>query len=148
MTVSIFKEFQEWPYRVARQEADFLADEIRVHVLKSSWAPDLAAQTIWSDISAHEADDVDYAHLVAAGKVINKDGNGRTVYDCADFDFGNAVSITGKYVVIRRYNVTAGLEYLMGYWDCNEGGGDLSSVNDDFDFTVNALGILRYTPAS
>jgi len=146
MTVSTFTEFDEWQYRVARGEFDFLADTMKVAVLKATWTPNEATNKIWGDISAHECTDADYAQITMSGKVINQDGNGRTVHDCADFDFGDTVDISGKYVVIYRDNATAGLRYLMGYWDCNEGGGDINSVNDDFDFVVNALGIHRYTP--
>lgn len=146
MSVSNFIVFPVWPYRSARGEVDFLTDTIHASILKATWTPDIDAHTVWGDISAHETADADYGQLTLSSKVINLDGNGRTVYDCADFNFGDTVSIGGKYLVLWRADATAGLRYNMGYWDCNVGGGDLNSVADDFDFAVNANGILRLTP--
>ena len=146
MSVSNFILFPVWPYRSLRHEVDFLNDTIKASVLKNTWTPNLSTQTVWGDISANETTDPDYAQLTLGTKVINLDGSNRTVYDCADFDYGDDVSISGRYLVLWRSHATAGLRYLFGYWDLNVGGGDINSIEDDFDFAVNANGIFRLTP--
>ena len=146
MTVSAFTPHDEFAYRTARQEFPFLTGVVKAYVLRTTWTPDTALDKVFGDVSAHEADDGDYAAITLTGKVINQDGNGRTVYDSADFDYGDNVSVSGQYVLIAIEDADPAKCYIFGHWDCNEGGGDLSSVADDFDFKVNALGIYRWTP--
>lgn len=146
MTVSPFIEFPNWHYRTARNEVDFLADTINASLLTADWTPDLATDVVWGDISANECADGDYVMQVLGTKTITLDGSDRTVWDCADINFGDTVSIAGKYLVLWRADASAGLRYLMAYADLNEGGGNLVSVNDDFDFAISANGIMRYTP--
>jgi hypothetical protein len=146
MTVSAFTVFPNWRLKVDRQEVNFLTDTINASLMKETWTPNITTQTIWGDVSTHECADAGYVMQTLASKTIALDGSNRTVWDAADLDFGNNVSLAGKYLLLWRANATAGQRYLMAYADLNEGGGNLVSVSDDFDFAFSANGIFRVTP--
>ena len=151
MAVSDFRPHPLFVHRVWLQQFDFLNDTLEAHVLRATWQPDVGVDTLFGDVSAHVTPDADYAAVPLTGKVIYMDGNGNTVLDSADFDYGDTVSITGRYVVIAIADPDPTKRIIMGHWDCNVdtalGEGDVSSVSDDFDFKVNANGIYKIAPA-
>lgn len=113
------------------------------------WALVLAAYTpaathvTWSEVSANETVDGDYAQQNATGVSITQTA-GTVTFDIGDVDFGNTVTITAKYLVLIQGTVAggAGTDRLVGYVDLNSGGGSVSSTSGNFDITINASGIV------
>lgn len=150
MSAGNFIPFKKAPYRMLRQELDWLtpgAGTWKAALLTSAYTPDANAHDAWDDVSAHECADGDYARQNLASRTITQDGSNRTVFDAADVDFGNAVSIAARYMVLFLDTGTPATSYLFGYVDLNDGGsGNVESTNDDFDVGFNASGIYRVTP--
>ena len=144
MAVSAFIPTQEFLLRLARQEFDFLGGTIRAALLTDAYTPNTATHRVWTDVSAHECADADYAPQTLSGKTLAIDGSGRTVFDAADVSFGAAVSIAARYEMLYLDGVT---DYLMGYFDLNDGGtGNVSSINSTFSVAFDPGGILRLVP--
>lgn len=113
------------------------------------WALALAAytpaatHTTWSEVSANECADGDYAQQNATGVSITQ-AAGTVTFDIGDVDFGNTVTITAKYLILIQGTVAggAGTDRLVGYVDLSSGGGSVSSTAGNFDITINASGIV------
>lgn len=114
-------------------------------LLLAAYTP-AATHTTWSDVSANECADGDYAKQNAASVSIVQTG-GTVTFDIGDVDFGNTVTITAKYLVLVRGTVagSSGTDRLVGYCDLNNGGGSVSSTSGNFDITINASGIVTAT---
>lgn len=148
MTVGNFTAQASFVYRVARGDIDFLTDTIMAMLLDNAYTP-TAAHDALDDVSAQEVNAgtyPDYARQTLASKTITQDGSLRTVFDAADVDFGNAVTISARYMMLFKDSGVAGTSYLLGYIDLNSGGSaNVSSVAGDFDVGFNASGIYRIT---
>jgi hypothetical protein len=146
MAAGAFLPYQSFVYRTARGDIAWLTDTIKALLATSTYTPNAATHTTLSDIT-NECADSGYARQTLGSKTITLDGSGRTVWGAAGLDFGNTVTIAGRYVVLFKDTGTAGTSYLCGYVDLNNGGsGNVSSVNSDFDLAWNASGIYRITP--
>lgn len=147
MAAGNFIPYDEFVFRFARQEFNFLNGTIEALLLDNAYTPDTAAHTVLGDVTGQEITDTDYARQTLANNTITQDGSGRTVFDADDVDFGNAVSIAARYMVIVLNTGVASTSYLMGYVDLNDGGtGNVSSTNSDFDVAFSANGIHRIDP--
>lgn len=112
-------------------------------LITASHTPNTATDITFSNISANECADGDYAKQDATGVSIANSA-GTTTFDIGDVDFGNTVTITAKYLYLVRGTVagSTGTDRLVGYVDLNSGGGSVSSTNGNFDITINASGII------
>ena len=147
MAAGNFIPYDEFVFRLAQQEFDFLNGTMEAILLDDAYTPDTAAHTVIGDISSQEISDTDYSRQTLANKSITQDGSGRTVFDADDVDFGNSVSISARYMVLALNTGTGSTSYLMGYVDLNDGGtGNVSSTNSDFDVAFSADGIYRIDP--
>jgi len=147
MAAGNFIPYDEFVFRLAQQEFDFLNGTMEAILLDDAYTPDTAAHTVIGDISSQEIGDTDYSRQTLANKSITQDGSGRTVFDADDVDFGNSVSISARYMVLALNTGTGSTSYLMGYVDLNDGGtGNVSSTNSDFDVAFSADGIYRIDP--
>lgn len=142
MAASAFDAFEKGMLALMSGDVDFAADDIKAALLDSDYAPDVVVDDVWSDISADECADGDYTQQALASKAVTVVSN-KVRFDCADIDFGNAVTITAKYLVIYKDTGTPGTSKLLWVTDLNSGGGSASSTASDFDVAINASGIYE-----
>lgn len=145
MAAGPFVAYPSFTYRVARGDIAFLTDTIKALLATATYTLSTAHDAL--DDITNECADAGYARQTLGTKTITQDGSLRTVFDAADLDFGNNVSISGRYIIVFKDSGTASTSYLLGYCDLTGGaGGNVSSVNSDFDLAWNASGIYRITP--
>jgi hypothetical protein len=125
---------------------DFAIDDHYWMLILAAHTPNVATDITRADISANECADGDYAKQNASGETCSQTA-GTVTIDIGDVDFGNAVTITAKYLYMLRGTVagTAGTDRIVGYVDLNSGGGSVSSTAGNFDITINASGIVTAT---
>ena len=121
-------------------------------LLDTSATPSVTTWVDYDDISAFEVNGVTYpdyaanAPLDATGESVATVG-GFTVLDIADANFGASVTISGRYLVLMDSTAVAltGTTLIIGYADIT-GGGNASSVSNNFAVNINALGLHRFGP--
>lgn len=149
MAVGSFIAYNSFIYRAMRDAVlgeSNLNGTYQALLLDNAYVPSLAHATL-ADVVANECTDPDYGRRNIAGLAVSQDGSSRTVIDANDVDFGNAVTIGARYIVIVCYTGVNATSYLVGYMDLNDGGAaNVQSTNDDFDVGWNAAGIYRITP--
>lgn len=145
MAAGNFTAYQQGQLEIANRSADFVGGTIKAMLLTASYTPNAATDQYLDDISANECADGDYARQTVGSKTIAL-ASGKVRFDCADIDFGNAVTITAKYLVLFLDTGTPGTSTLLWYCDLNTGGGSVSSTAADFDIAINASGIYEITP--
>jgi len=147
MAAGNFVPYAKFVFHTQRQAFDFLGATIKALLLANAHTPNMNGHEFLSDIVANEIADAGYVRQSLSGKTITQDGSNRTVYDADDVDFGNAVSLTARYMALFLDTTVAGTSKLMGLIDLNNGGSTaVSSTNSDFDIGFNAAGIYRITP--
>lgn len=112
------------------------SDTIAAVLLTDEYTPDAAHDT-FSDVSASEVADTDYAEKAVTGENVAL-ASGAVTVDVDDISFGSEVTITAKYLVLvlGTAGSLAGTDKLIGYCDLNTtAGGSVSST--DGDFSVN-----------
>ena len=124
---------------------DFLTDTIRAALILAAYTPDVAVHDFWDDVSANETADADYTVQVLGSKTLTIVSN-KPVFDAAQVDYGAAVTITAKYLVLYHWSGVAGTSPLLWYVDLNTAGGSAASTASDFKVDFNAAGIYRITP--
>jgi len=123
---------------------DLDADNMTAILLSAThaWNP---LDAILSDISANEIADVGYAQVAISGQVVNQITNGMK-FDCADIDFGNAVTITAKwlYIIVGTSGGLLAGDLILGGMDLDDTNGTAvqSSTAGDFDIAINASGLF------
>lgn len=151
MAVSAFKMYKSFMYRAMRDALlgeSNIAGTLKAILLDNAYTPSLTGDTLLSDIVADECADGDYARQNISGLAVSQDGSSNTALDAADVDFGNAVTISARYLVLVWDTGVDSTSYLVGYVDLNDGGSaNVSSVANDFDISWNAAGFYVVTPA-
>lgn len=145
MAAGPFEVYHKGLLKIIQQSINFFSDTIKVAILTSSYTPDLAVDEFWDEISANECVDGDYAQLTLGSKVFDLQ-SGKIRFDAANLDWGNSVSITGKYIVILKDTGNPATSPLIWLLDLNTSGGSVSSTNSDFDVAIAATGIYEITP--
>lgn len=131
--------------KVATNDIDFVADTMVAMLLDTAHTPSLTTHEFISDVVANECGDVDYGRQTLASKTVALAG-GKLVFDAADVDYGNAVTISARYLVIAKNTGSDTTSPLLFICDLNTGGGNLSSTSADFDVAFNTSGIHDVTP--
>lgn len=123
---------------------DLLNHSLKVALVKTSYVPDQATQTVWADVSAHECDASDYSQQTLETKDLSLDSNVARL-DAGDISFGNPVTIAAKYAVI--YDDSSPTDLLVGYIDLettNSNG--VSSTSSEFRIQWNGQGLFGWGP--
>lgn len=105
--------------------------------------------TLWSDVSANEISDGDYAQqAVTTRTVANNAGEAQFKSDPADFG-ANVTIEEAKYLVLvagTATSVAAG-DKIIGTIDLDDGGGIVFANNGEFSITQPAAGWFRAVQA-
>jgi len=145
MAAGNFVPYEQGILDIANQTVDFVGGTVKAMLLTAAYTPSASADQHLDDIVANECADGDYARQTVGSKTIALASN-KVRFDCADIDFGNAVTITAKYLVLFLDTGTPSTSTLLWYVDLNTGGGSASSTGADFDIAINASGIYEVTP--
>lgn len=116
------------------------SDTITAALLTDSYTPSGTHDT-WSDVSADEVTDSDYAEKALASESVTG-SSGTVTVDSGDISFGSSVTITAKYLVLvlGTAGSLASTDKLIGYCDLSSGGGSVSSTAGNFSVdTPNGL---------
>lgn len=147
MAAGAVTAFHEGLFRLLNRNVDFINDTIVATLHDNALVPNLATQLTYNQVSSTEIADADYAPITLTSKAISKDANGRTVFNAAHLNYGDAVTISARYVIIRRSTGTITSDPLLWLLDLNAGGSaNVASTASDFDVTWNADGLYRVVP--
>ena len=156
MTVSKF-EFTDAGFLAVRKGGINLESDVIVAVVVDhAHTASIGADSTYSDISANECSDSDYTTSFAEGHIVANiawtDESGRVfMLDADSLDFGNSVTIKGRYVyLVKRTGsgntVLSAGDLIVGYVDLRtEDDGNVESVDGNFDLAWAATGIYRDT---
>ncbi|MAU40987.1 MAG: hypothetical protein CMF31_05125 [Kordiimonas sp.] len=124
---------------------DLNTDAFTAHLVDETWTPAQNTDDLWSSISAKECADGDYSALALSGLTLTQSG-GVIYWDFADLDFGNTVTISAKYLIIKHN--TSGK--IVGFVDLNTASTSAlaSSTAANFDIGINASGAFSVTPGA
>lgn len=145
MTAGPFNVYEKGELKIHQQSLDWINDTFVALVLDTAHTPDLAAHEFISDVVANECADGDYARVTISGKTLAMVAN-KIRYGCAKIDFGDAVTINGRYCVIAKNTGVDATSPLLFICDGKTEGGNLQSTGSDFDFTPNANGLHEFNP--
>lgn len=146
MAAGAFTMYHNGLKNLLNGNVDFLTDTIKCALLLNTYTPAAETDDAWDDVSAYECADVDYAKLTLSSKAISASG-GIVAIDGADLDYGSAVTITAKYLVVYKDSGVASTSYLIGYMDLDStGGGDASSAASPFRVRFHSLGMAGWIP--
>lgn len=147
MAVGPFIPHNVFIEQVFKQNLDFLNSTVEALLLDNAHNPDVAGHTVLADITPDEIGDADYSRQTLTGKTVAQDAQGRTVIDADNPDFGDAVSISARYLYLVVNTGTPSTSYIIGYMDLNEGGSsNVDSQTANFDPKFSSEGIYRITP--
>ena len=124
--------------RLKKGEIDLENDTLVAILVGAGWTPDQSANANLADIVAQEIADAGYARQTLANVAVTRAGLVTAVnYDTVDF--GDAVNLTAKYVVV--FDDTHANDALLWFADLDTTttGSEVSSTNSDFDINT-ALG--------
>lgn len=132
MAAGAFTFFNAGKLAILNGTVDLDTDNIVVALASASYTPS-ATHSAWSDVSANECADTDYAQKTL-GTVTLIESGGTVTYDAADISFGTSVDITAKYAVFVKgtTGALAAGDLLIGYVDLKSGGGAANSTNSVF----------------
>lgn len=86
--------------RVLQQQLPYLLTTVKMALLDNAHTPAPTTDQVWADVSGDEIADGDYSQQTLTSQTITQDGSNRTVFDAADVDFGDAVTISARYAVV------------------------------------------------
>lgn len=117
-------------------------DTIVAVLVDATYTP-AATHSTWNDVLVHHSTGTNYDPVVVSGKTSVQTA-GTILWDCADVDFGNTVTITTKYIVFlkRAAGALATSDQLIGWCDLDttSGSDTVSSTNSTFIVnTTNGL---------
>ena len=145
MAVGNFKAFWSFRQNLDNGNIDWKTSPITMAVLDATYTLN-RAHTLWSDVSAFEISDADYAQVALTGKQVLLDVSNRTVLDADDVTFGDPVTIAGKWGLIHVASGVPATSYLCGSIDLNVGSAaNIGSTNALFRIGFDAEGIYRTT---
>ncbi len=122
---------------------DLDTDAFTAHLVDETWVPAQQTDDLWVTIAAKESASGDYAAQALAGLAIAQSA-GDVAWDFTDIDFGNAVTISAKYMVIK-HNLS---DKIIGFVDLNTTttSATADSTSGNFDIGINAAGAFKVTP--
>jgi hypothetical protein len=134
--------YLEGMLRIMTSEMDLPNDSFKVALLDAAYVPDTGAHLVYADLT-DEITDAGYTAggLAVTGVAVTKDA-GEVKVDAADIDFGDTVSLSAKYMAFYD-DTPVTTKWLLCYIDLNDGGGNLTSTNSDFDAILHANGLMR-----
>ena len=149
MTVSEFMFTDPGHLAVRKGTIDLENDTIVCVLVTTTHTPSLINDNVYSDISANECADADYTATFAEGHVLAASlwsavSTRVAKWDATDLDYGNAVTISARYVyIVRRAgaSLVAG-DLIVGYVDLDVAGTNVSSTNGNFDLAWAATGLF------
>lgn len=139
MSAGNFTFYNAFKLSLAKAEVDLDTNTFKAVLLTSSYTPNVASQSILSDISGNIITDSDYVAQTLGSVTVTESG-GTVTFDSADINFGSSVTITAKYLAL--YDDTSANDKLVVYVDLDTGGGSVSSTSSTFQVTINASGIF------
>ena len=139
MSAGNFTFYNAFKLSLAKAEVDLDTNTFKAVLLTSSYTPNVASQSILSDISGNIISDSDYVAQTLGSVTVTESG-GTVTFDSADINFGSSVTITAKYLAL--YDDISGNDKLVVYVDLDTGGGSVSSTSSTFQVTINASGIF------
>ena len=114
---------------IAKGLIDLDGHTFKALLTSASYTPDAAAHDALADVTNELAGGGDYARATLSGVSVSRSGT--TVKFTSDaIDFGDEVTISGKYCVI--YDDDASGDLLLGYVDLNTSGGPAASTAGPF----------------
>lgn len=122
MAAGNFIPYESFPYRMALGQFRYLRDTLEMALLDNAHTPAPTTDQVWADVSSDECADGDYAAQELAGKTITQDGSTRTVFDCNDVDFGDAVSIAARLAVVKSTDSQFGVRDATWVWTASGSG--------------------------
>lgn len=125
---------------LAKGLIDLSSDTLKCVLCTSSYVPS-HAHTVLADVVADECADADYGRVSLGSVTVTRVG-ANVVLDCADIDFGAAVTITAKYAILYDDTPSSPADPLIAYLDLNSGGGSVSSAAGSFKITIHANGVF------
>jgi len=147
MAVGKFNLVDSAIVNIANGTIDLDADTFTAVLLDAAHTWD-AADSVWSDVSANEIADGDYAQIAVSGMTVAQIANGAKV-DCNDFNFGATVTIEGKwlYLVKGTPGALAPGDTILGGQDLDDTGAAAtqSSTSGTFSVSVHADGLFDVT---
>lgn len=149
MAAGNFIWYAEGIRRIATQELDWVNDTIKALLLDNSYTPDRNAHVDIGDLTPNEIADGDYARQTLGTKSISQDASTpkKTQFVAAAIDFGNAVTISARYLALVVDSGVEATSYAIGYVDLNSGGSTpVASTSDDFDISFPGGVIARLAP--
>jgi len=139
MSAGNFTFYNAFKLNLAKAEVDLDTNTFKAVLLSSSYTPNVASQSILSDISGNIITDSDYVAQTLGSVTVTESG-GTVTFDSADINFGSSVTITAKYLAL--YDDTSANDKLVVYVDLDTSGGSVSSTSSTFQVTINASGIF------
>ena len=142
MTVGIFQSHdpgmalllgaQDWPN-----------DTYYAMLIKTAQVVNRAGATR-ADIIANVCADVGYVHIDLTGKTLAVAGT-NIRFDCAKINFGDTVSISGRFLYILKGTValSSDSDVVIGCIDLQTETGDVSSVSAKFSYDPAATGLFE-----
>lgn len=97
-----------------------LTDTIKLALIKSTYTPDIDADTFFSDIVAKESSGTGYTTggVTAANKTITQDNaNDRAIFDCDDAQWPSSVIADARWLVVYKYTGSNATSPLMAVID-------------------------------
>jgi len=115
MAASQFSVFHTFKLRLGQKLLDLDSDDIKCSLMASTWTPNLATQTDWSDISANEITGDGYtANGLSVTTLAWTNSSGTITWDCDDPAWtAGASGLAARYVVF--YDNTDTAKTLISY---------------------------------
>jgi len=120
----------------------YLYDTLTCALLDANYTPDQALHSVWSDVQSYEiASQPDYSPQTLANKSVSLSAD-KVVLFADPVDFGDAVTLTAKFLVVYQNTGDPATSRLLFYVDLNAGSADPVQVNNtNFDILWDANGI-------
>lgn len=123
-------------------QINWATDNISAALLSAAYTPS-ATHSTWADVKANHVTGTNYAPVALTNKTSARSG-ATILWDCDDINFGSAVTVTAKYLVIVKGTAgsLADSDAVLGYVDLDNAttSATVSSTNSVFQCnTTNGL---------
>lgn len=145
MGVGAFTLYNSAKKDVVDGTIDVDTDTIKAILVTTAYTP-AATHDTYSDVSANECADGDYAAQTLANAAVTESGGTVTV-DADDVSYGAAVSIAARYIILVKQaggSLVAG-DKLLGYMDLDDTGNNVRSTSSAFVVRWNSSGLFTLT---
>jgi hypothetical protein len=127
--------------RIMAGEIDLNGHTFKAMLATSSYAPVVDTHDDLSDVT-NEVSGGGYSQVTITGKTLTRSA-GTIVFDADDVNFGSAVTITAKYIVI--YDDTHASKALLGYMDLEQNNATgVSSTSSTFQVQWAVTGLFKF----